>query len=135
MLTGPKCCCLGLKCFNLGVSTLTDQLWGIIARGVCNQSQLQTIDDCMEAIRTELAKPTVKDWLGANVKVNVTELSATRDWRQHIPSLGVKFEGGLLKDDTGNHLFLNMLRRGVWLGETMFGSSSILGKKQWFEYG
>ncbi len=44
-------------------------------------------------------------------------MNCTRDWRNHIPSLGVKLEGGLLKDDTGNHFFMTIQRRGkvyVW---------------------
>ena len=89
-----------------------DQLWGVIARGVCNQTELQNIDDCMEAIRVELAKQSIKDWIGANVVVNVKQLDATRAWRDHIPNLKVKLEGGLLKDDSGNHVFLSLLRRG-----------------------
>ena len=67
----------------------------------------------MAAIRTELAKPSVRDWIGTGVAVNVMKLNATRAWRDHLPSVGVKLEGGLLRDDTGNHLFLSMLRRGL----------------------
>lgn len=92
-----------------------DQLWGLISRGVSCQSHLQSVDDCLVAIRAELSKPTVRDWLGSNVEVNVERLCATHAWRDHLPSLGVKVEGGLLRDDTGNHLFLFMLRRG-WEG-------------------
>ena len=92
-----------------------DQLWGVISRGVSCQSHLQSVDDCLAAIRAELSKPTVRDWLGSNVEVNVERLCATHAWRDHLPSLGVKVEGGLLRDDTGNHLFLFMLRRG-WEG-------------------
>ena len=94
-----------------------DQLWGVIARGVSNQSELQDVDDCMGAIRSELAKPTVRSWIGTGVAVNVLKLDATRAWRDHIPGLGVKLEGGLLRDDTGNHLFLAMLRRG-WINHS-----------------
>lgn len=89
-----------------------DQLWGVISRGVSNQSHLQNVGDCMAAIRDELAKTSIRDWLGSNVKVNIQKLDSTRAWRDHIPQLGVKLEGGLLRDDTGNHLFLSMLRRG-----------------------
>lgn len=96
-----------------------DQLWGIIARGVCNRTELQNIDDCMEAIREELGKPSIKDWLGTNVRVNVQPLPATRNWRDHIPALGVKLEGGLLRDDSGNHMFLSMLRRGWGCDQTI----------------
>lgn len=67
----------------------------------------------MEAIRDELHKPNMRDWLGGNCQVNVWKLNATRAWRDHLPSVGVRLEGGLLKDDTGNHLFHFMLRRGL----------------------
>lgn len=98
-----------------------DQLWGVISRGVANKTQLLDVDDCMEAIRTELRKPSIQDWLGgSNVTVNVQKLSATRDWRSQIPSVGVKLEGGLLRDDTGNHLFLSMLRRGWHFDEHLY---------------
>ena len=66
----------------------------------------------MDAIREELSKPSIRDWLGTNVELNIWKLSATRDWRHTLPNLGVKLEGGLLRDDLGNHLFLSMLRRG-----------------------
>jgi len=89
-----------------------DQLWGIISRGVGNQSQLLDVQDCMDAIHNELRKPSIQQWLRTNVQVNVRKLDATRDWRKHIPNLGVKLEGGLLRDQDGNHLFLSMLRRG-----------------------
>lgn len=103
-----------------------DQLWGIISRGVMNHSHLQNVEDCMAAIRQELGKTTIRDWIGTNVKVNVEKLDSTREWRQHIPKLGVKLEGGLLKDDTGNHLFLSMLRRG------RFVTNHLLVLKFWF---
>eukprot|EP00435_Cladocopium_sp_Y103_P006304 s5416_g2.t1 len=67
----------------------------------------------MDTIRSELSKPSIRDWLGSNVKINVWKLSATRAWRNHMPGLGVKLEGGLLRDDTGNHLFISLLRRDV----------------------
>lgn len=72
----------------------------------------------MQAIRKELSKQSVRDWLGTNVVLNIRKLSATRDWRNHIPSLGVKLEGGLLRDDTGNHMFLSLLRKGTELSNS-----------------
>lgn len=66
----------------------------------------------MEAIRAELGKQSIKDWIGPNVIVNVKQLDATRAWRDHIAELKVKLEGGLLKDDSGNHVFMSFLRRG-----------------------
>lgn len=77
-----------------------------------HESSLQTPDDVAEAIRSELSKPSIKDWVGPTTTVNIRKLDCTRDWRNHLPSLGVKLEGGLLRDDEGNHLFLSMLRRG-----------------------
>ena len=68
------------------------------------------------AIAHELSKPSIKDWIGPSTQVSVRKLNATRDWRNHLPSLGVKLEGGLLKDEDGNHLFLAMRRRGdIWV--------------------
>lgn len=71
------------------------------------------VGDVMEAIRDELNKPSIKDWIGVNTQVHVCKLDSTRAWRDHIPGLGVKLEGGLLRDDSGNHLFMAMLRRGA----------------------
>ena len=90
-----------------------DQLWGIISRGVMNQSHLQDPEDAMVAIRAELTKPSIKDWLGSEVKVLVTKMDATLDWRKQIPALGLKIEGGRLKDESENHLFLSLLRKGA----------------------
>ena len=68
------------------------------------------------AIAHELSKPSIKDWIGPSTQVSVRKPNATRDWRNHLPSLGVKLEGGLLKDEDGNHLFLAMRRRGdIWV--------------------
>ena len=77
------------------------------------ESDLQNVDDVAAAITHELAKPTIKDWLGSSTHVQVKKLSCTRDWRNHFPDLGVKLEGGLLVDESGNHLFLCMRRQGL----------------------
>lgn len=77
-----------------------------------NQQQLQDVQDVIEVIEDELSKPTIRDWVGPTTHVTVTKLDATRAWRQHLPGLGVKLEGGLLRDTEGNHMFLSMLRRG-----------------------
>lgn len=66
----------------------------------------------MDAIKDELTKPSIKDWVGPTTTVNVRKLNNTRDWQNHVSSTGVKLEGGLLRDDEGNHLFLAMQRRG-----------------------
>lgn len=80
------------------------------------ESDIQDPDDVAAAITSELSKPSMKDWIGPSTMVCVTKLDCTRDWRNHLPSLGVKLEGGLLKDDEGNHLFLSMRRRGCGSG-------------------
>ena len=116
-----------LKKGTKGLWNPVDQLWGVIARGVGNQSHLQNVEDCMDAIRQELCKPSIRDWLGTNVEVNIWKLSATRDWRHTLPNLGVKLEGGLLRDDQGNHLFLSMLRRG-WGFYSKFSSTLTVSK-------
>ena len=41
------------------------------------------------------------------------QLNANNSPRSHLPGVGIKLEGGLLKDESGNHLFLCMQRRGV----------------------
>ena len=64
-------------------------------------------------ISEELRKPSIRDWIGTTTKVQVEKLDATRAWRQRLPALGIKLEGGLLKDDEGNHFFLSMQRRGT----------------------
>ena len=65
-----------------------------------------------EAIQSELTKPTVKDWVGIQTRVEVKKMNATHSWRAHLPATGIKLEGGLLRDDEGNHMFLCMQRRG-----------------------
>ena len=78
-----------------------------------NEDSLQNDTDVIAAVKDELTKSSIKDWLGPQTKVLVSKLNCTRDWRQRLPSLGVKLEGGLLRDDTGNHMFLSMQRRGA----------------------
>jgi hypothetical protein len=88
-------------------------LWGIISRRVANESGLLDPEDVISTISSELSKPTIKDWIGARTRVSVKKLNVTRSWRSHLPEAGVKLEGGLLKDESGNHLFLCMQRRGA----------------------
>jgi len=66
----------------------------------------------ISAISDELTKPSIRDWIGPSTQVNVRKLNRTRDWKAHVSGTGVKLEGGLLRDDEGNHLFLAMQRRG-----------------------
>ena len=104
------CCHPFLPAFN------QDQLWGIISRRVGYEQNIQSADDVVTSERDELCKPTIRDWIGPATRIRVERLNATRDWRGHIPSLGVKLEGGLLRDDTGKHFFLSMQRRGENFG-------------------
>ena len=66
-----------------------DQLWGIISRRIGHESSLQDPADVSEAIAQELSKPSIKDWIGPNTRVCVRKLDCTRDWRNHLPSLGI----------------------------------------------
>jgi hypothetical protein len=77
----------------------------------CEQN-IQSADDVVSVVHDELSKPSIKDWVGSGTRLRVEKLDCTRDWRGHLPSLGIKLEGGLLRDDTGNHFFLSMMRRG-----------------------
>ena len=80
---------------------------------MAHESSLQNIDDVAAVIQHELSKPSIRDWIGPSCRVNVRKLECAHDWRSHLPSLGVKLEGGLLVDQSGNHLFLSMQRRGI----------------------
>ena len=84
----------------------------MISRRVGFEDELLEPLDVIQAIRDELSKPTTKDWIGRGVRVTVEKMDCTRNWRSHVSGTGVKLEGGLLKDDAGNHLFLCMQRRG-----------------------
>ena len=77
------------------------------------EDSLQDVRDVQEAIRDELLKPTIKDWVGPSTRVVVSQLDNTRAWKDHVSGLGVKLEGGLLKDEEGNHFFLSLQRRGL----------------------
>lgn len=94
----------------------SDQCWGIISRRICSQSDLQDPTDVIAAIHDELTKPSIRDWIGPSTTVNVRKLNCTRNWKDHVSGTGVKLEGGLLRDDEGNHMFLAMQRRGEGLG-------------------
>ena len=94
-----------------------DQCWGIISRCKAN---IQDATDVVRVVRNELCKSSILDWVDSTTHVQVQKLNTSRDWRQHLPSLGVKLEGGLLKDDTGNHYFFNMQRRGEGCINTCF---------------
>ena len=97
-----------------------DQCWGIISRRVAHESTLQNDADVISVIQDELSKPTLKDWLGSQTRLAVRKLDGTHDWLSHLPGLvKVKLKGGLLKDDTGNHLFLALQRRGSQLEQTL----------------
>ena len=89
-----------------------DQLWGIISRRVGFESSIQDPDDVVSIIRDELSKASIRDWTGPSTRVIVQKVNSTRDWRNHLPAAGIKLEGGLLRDDSGNHMFLSLQRRG-----------------------
>ena len=67
----------------------------------------------MACITDELGKASIRDWLGRTTRLKVEKMDCARDWRQHLPNTGVKLEGGLLKDNTGNHVFFSMRRQGL----------------------
>lgn len=77
-----------------------------------HESDLLCPGDVMEAITSELSKPSIRDWIGPHTRVQIRKLDCTRPWRAHLPNLGIRLEGGLLRDSSGNHLFLAMQRRG-----------------------
>ena len=52
-------------------------------------------------------------WLGLDTEVIVERMLCVRDWRNHIPKIGIKLEGGLLVDSSSNHMFFFMPRRGL----------------------
>ena len=76
------------------------------------ESEILDPTDVIAVVRDELQKPTIKDWLGRGTTVSVQKLDSTRAWREHLPSLGIRLEGGLLRDSEGNHCFVCMQRRG-----------------------
>lgn len=80
------------------------------------------------AVKDELSKPSIKDWIGCNTRLRVDKLNCVRDWRNHLPNTGIKLEGGLLRDDTGNHFFMSLQRQG---GEPFSWPKSA----KWFEPG
>ena len=121
------CVLFKCDCFDDDLLSLTlnpDQLWGIIARRVGKESGILDPDDVISAISSELTKPSIRDWVGNQTRISVKKLDCTRPWRSHLPSTGVKLEGGLLRDGSGNHLFLSMQRRGDGFGQTHVSSSA-----------
>ena len=63
-------------------------------------------------IKMILEKPTLQDFFnGAEVSVEV--LDGCRDWLSWSASLGAVLEGGLLRDDTGNHAFIFLCRKDL----------------------
>ena len=89
-----------------------DQLWGILARRIANTDKMLTDMDMVRIIRDECNKPGLREWIGLHTEVNVYKTHVYHGWREHMPKLGVKLEGGLLEDASGNHLFMSMLHQG-----------------------
>ena len=60
--------------------------------------------------------PSLRSWIGMNSEIHCEKLNAVHAWKGHFQTpQQVGFAGGLLEDDTANHCFLMMLRRGMEL--------------------
>ena len=105
-------------------------------------------------MKSILERIDIRKWIGERAQIKVTYLTACRDWTkwflvspplfsQNVPAsvmpylqpvtcprlntnLPVTFQGGLKTDETGNHAFLFMRRRGQenWLSSSMLSPSS-----------
>ena len=102
-----------LRCPSFRHTATETNCGGLSVGEIGCESNLQDPQDVMTCIRDELGKPSIRDWLGTTTRLKVEKLDCTRDWRQHLPSTGIKLEGGLLKDNTGNHVFFSMRRQGL----------------------
>ena len=90
-----------------------DQLWGLIARRIASCDKLYSPASVITTITQELNRPSLRSWIGMNSKINCQKLDAVRTWRdQFQQAQRVGYSGGLLEDDTANHCYLMMLRRG-----------------------
>ena len=89
------------------------RLWGIIARRIAAASNLQSPEDVIETMKSELARPAMKSWIGLNTQVNAMKLDVVRSWKSHFSTpQQVGLSGGLRDDSTSNHCFVFMLRKG-----------------------
>lgn len=93
-----------------------DQLWGILARRIAATDQLKSPSSVIETLQRELQRPGLRAWVGQDTEVHVQKLDAVRAWRGHFTAAQqVSLSGGLLEDASGNHCFLTLMRRGLWL--------------------
>ena len=91
-----------------------DQLWGLIARRISCCDTLYSPTSVITTILQELHRPSLRSWIGLNSEIHCEKLDAVRAWKGHFQTpQQVGFAGGLLEDDTANHCFLMMLRRGM----------------------
>ena len=95
-----------------------DQLWGILSRRISACDRLYSPQSIIEKIVDELHRPALRSWIGLASEIHCQKLDSVRAWKGHFSSTEqVGLSGGLLDDDTANHFFLMMLRRGSALGK------------------
>ena len=91
-----------------------DQLWGILARRIASTDKLYSPQSVIDTLLAELARPGLRSWLGADCEVHCEKLDCVRAWKGHFHTIQqVALSGGLLEDQSGNHCFIMMLRRGA----------------------
>ena len=74
---------------------------------------LQTPQDVMQTMLSEMSRPAMRSWVGLNTQVNAMKLDCPRSWKTHFTGpQQVTLSGGLLEDATSNHCYIFMLRRG-----------------------
>ena len=94
------------------------RLWEILARRISAADDLQTPQDVMQTMLSEMARPAMRSWVGLNTQVNAMKLDCPRSWKTHFTGpQQVNLSGGLLEDATSNHCFIFMLRRGGVVGK------------------
>ena len=75
--------------------------------------RLQCPDDLCRIFCEVLSKPTLKKFLGASTVVCARRLPVVRCWDKFLEGYKVNMHGGLLKDNTANHFFSFLARRGA----------------------
>ena len=89
-----------------------DQLWGVLARRIARCDKLLSPQSVISVLVAELERPGLKGWIGTSTLVRVYKLDCVRPWNRHYNEQRVGLSGGLRSDDSANHVFINMLRRG-----------------------
>ena len=117
ILAKYKCRVIGLLNLRKAHShSAIDQLWGLIARRISCCDTLYSPTSVISTILQELHRPSLRSWIGMNSEIHCEKLNAVHAWKGHFQTpQQVGFAGGLLEDDTANHCFLMMLRRGMEL--------------------